>query len=133
MLLWDKKYSVGVKEIDSQHGKMIDYINELENAMHAEDTRETIVKVLNGLVTYTKEHFETEEKYFRQFDYEDTEAHISEHMNLISDVDKLIYKFAIGEELSLASILKFLENWLLEHILDSDKKYMACFQSNGLS
>ena len=132
MLNWDAQYSVGVKEIDEQHKRMIDYINELESALNASDVREHIVRVLNGLVAYTRDHFATEEAYFRKFDYENTEAHISEHMNLISDVEIFVYRLETGAELSPASILHFLRDWLLEHIMGADKEYMNCFHKNGL-
>jgi len=133
MLTWSDEYSVGVQEIDTQHHRMLDYINELEGALGGENAREHMVNVLNGLVAYTKEHFTTEEKYFRMFDYKETDAHIAEHLNLIEDVEVFIFRLETGAELTPATMLDFLKTWLIEHILGADKRYMECFHKNGLA
>ena len=133
MKSWIKEYSVGVKELDDQHIKMLEYINEVEAALYAEDSRQTIVRVLNGLVRYTKDHFATEETYFKLYDYENTEAHISEHLDLISSVEKLVYELEIGGDLNPDKMLSFLEAWLFDHIMSADREYMSCFESNGHS
>jgi len=133
MLTWSDEYSVGVQEIDDQHRQMLDYINELEGVLGSTSARDHIVNVLNGLVTYTKEHFTTEENYFRLFDYEERDAHIAEHLNLIEDVEVFIFRLETGAELTPATVLAFLKTWLIEHILGADKRYMACFHKNGLT
>ncbi len=132
MLNWDVSYSVGVKEIDDQHRKIIAFINDLEQALHVADNRDSLVTVLNGLVSYTKEHFATEEFYFKQFDYKNTEDHIQEHVELISKVEKLVYQFAVGEHLDINKLIDFLKTWLIEHILGADQEYVTCFKENGL-
>jgi len=132
MLTWDNSYSVGVKELDDQHRKMIEFINDLELGMQASDSRDSMVKVLNGLVAYTKDHFANEEFYFRQFDYDKTEDHIQEHLKLISEVQGLVYKFELREALDQNKVMEFLKTWLVDHILGADKKYVDCFSRNGL-
>ena len=133
MLKWDSSYSVKVKQIDDQHRQMIDYINQVELAPYGEDNRITIVNVLNGLVAYTRDHFATEETYFKRFDYEKADAHITEHLKLMNDVEQLVYRFEIGDKLDLKDVSLFLEHWLLDHILGEDKEYMSCFSNNGLT
>ena len=130
---WKSGYSVGVGEIDIEHKKMIAYINELEAVIENSNAQKQVVFVLNGLVSYTREHFAKEESYFKQFDYEHTDEHIAEHSELISDVEKLIYQFEVGDKLSPVGIIKFLSNWFVDHILGSDKKYIDCFSRHGLS
>ena len=132
MLNWDSSYSVGVKELDEQHKEMIVFINDLEVALGISDNRAAVVKVLNGLVGYTKEHFATEELYFRQFDYKKTDDHIQEHIELIAEVEKLVYQFEIGESFDIKKAMDFLKTWLVEHILGADQEYVTCFKQNGL-
>ncbi|MCF7825973.1 MAG: bacteriohemerythrin [Candidatus Marinimicrobia bacterium] len=132
MLIWDKSYSVGVKELDDQHKKMIEFINNLEMSSHTTDNRDSMVKVLNGLVAYTKDHFANEELYFRQFDYDKTDDHIQEHLKLMSEVEQLVYKFELREPLDLNKVMEFLKTWLVDHILGADQEYVDCFSRNGL-
>ncbi|MBT3253530.1 MAG: hemerythrin family protein [Candidatus Marinimicrobia bacterium] len=132
MLSWDSSYSVGIQEIDDQHQKLIDFINELELALGKSDNRETVVKVLNGIVFYTKDHFAQEELYFRQFDYDKTDDHITEHADLITQVEKLVYQFEVNGTFDIPNVIEFLKAWLIEHILGADQEYVSCFKENGL-
>jgi len=132
MLKWESSYSVKVKEIDDQHRKMIDYINQIEVALDGKENRAVTVNVLNGLVAYTRDHFSTEEVYFKRFDYENAEAHIAEHIMLMNNVELLVYRFEVDEKLDLIEVSLFLKDWLIDHIMDADKEYMPCFSKNGL-
>ncbi len=132
MLNWDSSYSVGIQEIDDQHQKLINFINELEQALVESDNREAVVKVLNGLVFYTKDHFAQEELYFRQFDYEKADDHIEEHNDLITQVEKLVYQFEVSGAFDIPNVIDFLKAWLIEHILGADQEYVSCFKENGL-
>lgn len=132
MLTWENSYSVGVRELDEQHKQMIELINSLETGMNTMDSRDSMVKILNGLVAYTKDHFANEELYFKQFDYEKTEEHIQEHLKLMSEVEKLVYRFELKEVLDQDQIMSFLTGWLVDHILGADQEYVACFSRHGL-
>lgn len=129
MLHWEESYSVGVKELDDQHKKLIHIINELDQV---EDERDAKVRILNALVEYTKEHFATEELYFRQFGFEKTDEHIEEHLELIAEVEDLVYQFAVGESLDAVKLKGFLTTWLVDHIQGADQEYVVCFKENGL-
>ncbi len=133
MLNWDSSYSVGVKELDDQHKKMFNLIQDLKQSLGISDNRDAVVKVLNSLVAYTKDHFATEEFYFRQFDYEKTDDHIDKHIDLIAAVEKLVYQFEIGETLDVNLVMDFLNTWWSEHILGADQEYVNCFKRNGLA
>jgi hemerythrin len=132
MFNWDSSYSVGIQEMDDQHRKLIEIINELGQTLDRGENRDAAVKVLNGLVAYTKEHFALEELYFRQFDYEKTDEHINEHVDLVAQVEKLIYQFETTGKFDIPNVIEFLKTWLLEHILGADQEYVRCFKDNGL-
>ncbi len=132
MFNWDSQYSVGIQEIDDQHRKLIDFINELEQTLGEPNNRDAAVKILNGLVSYTKDHFAREELYFRQFDYDKTDDHIAEHIDLIAQVEKLVYQFEVSGTFDIPNVIEFLKSWWAEHILGADQEYVTCFKENGL-
>jgi len=78
-LEWEDKYSVGVVEIDDQHKRMFATINELLDSINNGTTEEHIGNIIESLVKYKIFHFETEEKYFKEFNYDGAEEHISRH------------------------------------------------------
>lgn len=69
LIQWDDSFSVKVAEIDQQHKRLIVMINELHDAMKQGKGKDALGKIINGLISYTATHFDTEERYFDQFEY----------------------------------------------------------------
>lgn len=130
---WNDDLSVGVKEIDEQHQEFIKILNHLFGLIYALKDRAELDAVLNILASYAKKHFDTEERYFDEYDYEFSDEHKQEHRKLIQQVTDFQSKFKAGEEEITTELADFLENWLVEHLGSQDKKYIKCFHEHGLS
>jgi hemerythrin len=83
---WNDSLSVNVAEIDLQHKKLIDQINELHEAMKTGKGKDILGKIVAALISYTATHFKTGEKYFARFAYPDTISHKKEHAAFVSNV-----------------------------------------------
>lgn len=129
---WSDKYSVQIEIIDKQHKHLFEIINELYTAFNEKNTHEKLAIILEKLIEYTKYHFSEEEKYFNQFDYEDSKAHIQKHNEFFETVLKLKNESGKKELMVTYQLMSFLRNWLVDHILVQDHEYMKCFKSNGL-
>jgi len=129
---WKDEYSVGVKEIDRQHIKIVEMLNDLYTAYMQNDYNKKNKEVLSALADYSIHHFKTEEKYFHQFGFEHAIEHIKEHQDFKEKV--AIFRKAYDENKSALtlSMINFLREWLNHHILIEDKKYSECFIKNGL-
>jgi hemerythrin len=132
MIQWDSSLSVSVAEIDGQHQKLVKMINELNDAMRAGKSRDILGKIVTGLISYVRVHFSTEEKYFNQFKYPETDQHKQEHVAFSMKVDDFAKKFQNGQLGISIELMDFLSNWLGKHIKGTDKKYSALFNANGL-
>jgi hemerythrin-like metal-binding protein len=130
LIKWMPELSVGVTELDEQHKKLITLLNKLYSSIKAGSSSKILENILEELTNYTKYHFENEEKYFTRFNYKDTKEHIKEHKKFINKIKSLLEK----KDSSLVSLelLKFLTNWVSNHIVKEDKKYTSCFNNNGL-
>lgn len=131
-LEWQDKYSVGVAELDEQHKRMFVVINELLDAINTGTTTENIGRIVDSLVKYKIFHFETEEKYFKEFDYEGTSEHISKHKEFNDKLALLVEKHPTPTVLFAFELIDFLEDWLIDHLMGTDQKYKECFNSHGL-
>ena len=132
-LEWKDEYNVEVKEIDEQHKKLVTLMNELMDSIQSKPEKDEVHKIIENLVSFKKNHFETEEKYFEKFDYKGTEEHKKAHGDFDKKIRELKEKNA-GDELTLAfELVDYLEDWFLSHLRDMDRKYMKCFHDNGLS
>lgn len=132
MISWDNSFSIGVAEIDGQHKQLIKMIHELNEAMRGGKSKEILGDILKGMISYVRVHFGTEEKYFRQFNYPEADAHQQEHRQFAQKVDEFAKKFHSGQLGLSIEIMEFLSNWLVKHIKGSDLKYAGCFIANGL-
>ena len=131
-LVWEDKYSVGVVEIDNQHKKIFDIINKLLDLISTNAAKESLGGVIESLVAYKTEHFATEEKYFKEFNYEDAEEHVKEHNKFNEKLSEMKSKYP---ELTIEfafELIDFLEDWLIIHLMTADQKYRECFKSHGL-
>ncbi len=138
-LEWQDDFSVGVQEIDNQHKKIIGFINSLNETLGTPDFVQTQMNILREMTDYAEYHFGTEEKYFDLFDYEDSAEHKKLHdvyEDKVGEFEKrlaLLDSDNINERTLFAlDLMGFLEDWWVQHILHSDKQYMACFKEHGL-
>jgi methyl-accepting chemotaxis protein/hemerythrin len=63
--------STGISEQDNQHEKLIDLIDQFNDAMQAGKSAEVLGKVLTEQVNYTVFHFGYEERLMGRHKYED--------------------------------------------------------------
>ncbi len=132
LIQWNDSLSVGVAEIDSQHKRLVDMINELNEAMRRGEGKDVLGKVLNGLVAYAGSHFKLEENYFVRFGYPEAAQHRQTHANFIAKVNDFTTGFSSGKLNISVEVMCFLSDWLQKHIKGVDKKYGPFFNANGL-
>ena len=58
---WKDDYLVNVREVDTQHKKLVSLVVELDTAMRQGKGRDVVGKILTSLVQYTQYHFGTED------------------------------------------------------------------------
>ena len=129
---WDDKYSVNIREIDEQHKKLVSLVDELFEALRTGKGTAVLGKILTDLIQYTKTHFATEERYFKQYGYPDFPAHKVEHDLLTKQAVDLKQKFDAGQTAISSQTGNFLKDWLINHIQKTDKKYTAFLNGKGL-
>ena len=132
MIEWDQRYSVDIAEIDRQHRKLFDLLNELYAAMQEGQADQVVGKVLDRVVDYTVLHFAHEERLFTQYGYPGAAAHRDEHAQLTAQAKGLAERLKSGKGDVPVSTLKFLCDWLSRHILGSDKGYAAFLTQQGV-
>jgi hemerythrin len=132
LITWGPALAVGVKEIDDQHKKLIDLVNQLNDAMHAGQGKDKLGPVLAELVRYTVYHFGTEERLMAQHSYEFSAGHKAEHKKLVEDVGTFKAKFDAGNAMISTEIMNFLRDWLSKHIMQTDKKFGQALNKAGV-
>ncbi len=132
LIEWTEDFSVRVEEIDLQHKKLVQMINELHRAMLDGKGTVFVGDIISRLADYTIYHFQTEEKYFDKFGYLQTELHKKVHSDFVKKVSEFKAAYDTKEVMLTIDVLEFLSNWIREHILGEDMKYSDFFVECGL-
>ena len=110
-------YKLGIEIIDEQHQKIFDMIESLNINIDDDSMLPEIMKELND---YSIQHFKTEEKYFKNLEFNDMENHIHLHDMFSQTIN---FYLENSEQLNKKKIYTFLQSWIKNHILIEDKKY----------
>jgi hemerythrin len=133
LMIWNDRLSVGVESLDNDHKRLLRMINDIYDLLLGERGPETLAQTLDGLVDYIAIHFKREEDYFALTGYADAEAHRLEHANMTAWVGQMRERLLAGQSSGMAQeILSFLRDWLFDHIMASDRKYMVHFHKSGV-
>ena len=132
LIKWRPSLSVNVSEVDKQHQKLINLINDLSDAMKAGQGSEVVEKILKELHDYTVVHFSFEENYFDKFGYSDTENHKRAHAHFVKKIKDFHDEFKEGKVSLSIELMDFLSDWLRNHIMGTDKKYVSFFHEHGI-
>lgn len=132
LMPWSKLYSVGVASIDEQHRTLVGLLNRLGDARDDPAQEEVAGQILAKLVEYVGEHFAFEERLMHQYHYPATEAHEAAHGRLAQRVTAMIAQQEQGKAISLVDLTAFLRQWLISHILHTDKELGIALNAQGV-
>ena len=122
LVKWSPEYCLGLDAIDEQHRSLLVLINDIWHAIVTRDEKKKIFALVEELEKYTIAHFSAEEAFMRVTDYPDFVRHRWEHQRFIERVAEEKKRAVEAGTLSL-DLMYFLRDWLIEHILVSDKVY----------
>jgi hemerythrin-like metal-binding protein len=131
-LEWNESFSVGIKRIDEEHRQIIRFINELYDAIHTKKDAAVTANILGGLIEYTMTHFTNEEALMREHGYPAFEKHRDQHDDLFVKVNEYKKRFEADHHGLAGELLEFLKDWLVRHILHTDKAYTDFFNKKGI-
>ena len=132
LISWTDDLSVGIASIDGQHKVLVNLINELHSAMRQRKSDDVLVGVLGKLKQYTVKHFAAEEEFFDRYGYPDAPAHKKAHHELVEQVLAFEQELKSGRAKVTMEIMRFLKDWLVGHIMGTDKLYSTFLTSKGV-
>lgn len=132
-ITWSDEFSVGIESIDEQHKKLVNMIITLHDAIADGRASEVLDEIFNSLLDYTNYHFSYEDELFEKYDYPDAENHKKEHAELKRQVTQHRARLATGDRfMSEILLLKFIQDWLVNHIMKTDMKFAPFFILKGV-
>ena len=123
-IAWRQQLAVGVTTIDDDHRRLIEYLNNLDQAINQDDFNSFLAgTTLMQLLEYTREHFAREEMLMEKIGYPELDQHKAEHKRGVMLLMRLGREFSENPTRSSARHLyDFTADWLVNHIIQSDMK-----------
>jgi hemerythrin-like metal-binding protein len=132
-ITWTDELSVGVELFDNDHKELISLANRLHDSITVRAQQGIMSSLLNDLLKYTIFHFGHEEGFMLQYGYPGYKKHKMEHEGLVKKVEDYIEQVSEGKTSISLSLMGFLKEWLVNHIMGSDKEYVDFFAKKGIS
>ena len=130
LIVWNDRLVTGIDKIDEQHQILVSLFNEANTKLTANNNAEFLEQITRDLLSYALYHFEAEEELMHKYGYseektEDVETHIRQHRSFSAKVVAVHNDIKAGILISREDLLSFLNNWLINHILNTDKQLAA--------
>lgn len=126
-IVWNANFLTGVDEIDDQHRILVNTLNEANAKLEGNTSAEFLEQITRDLLSYALYHFETEEELMKEYGYseertDDADSHLQQHRSFSAKVVAVRDGLKAGILISREDLLSFLNNWLVNHILNTDKR-----------
>mgnify|MGYP001021160935 FL=1 len=124
---WSKRFSVGVPELDAQHVRIIELLNDMADAAACPEDGSRLRAVLAGLKAHAAAHFSAEEAVVRKVAPELLAFHQGEHLKFLSRVREFTLALDADAHPPMLPLemFHFLKSWFEDHILGVDMQYAA--------
>ncbi len=120
------EYMTGIKLIDDEHARLFDIAEEAYQLLNNDlihDKYDKLTDIIEELRDYSREHFTDEEEYMRSINYKKIFTQIIEHNAFIEKLDDFDLDDADeNQEEAVGELLKFITDWLVNHILEVDMR-----------
>lgn len=117
---WSNSLSLGVKQVDDQHKRLIQLANNLISAIRTDVADDILGTVFNELREYSIFHFRDEELLMKDIGYPGLSEHMKQHEEFRERVARYESDFTGNNRISPSELMEFLGDWLINHIATSD-------------
>ncbi len=118
---WQDKFSLGIKEIDAQHRKLIGFFSSVMAAIEEDLGWSEIHYRIVALRNFAAFHFEFEEAMMRLFGLDANDAHAESHQQFFVKLSAIEQTSILAEVKREMVALEL--DWLFGHILTEDRDY----------
>ena len=121
---WNDRLVLGIASVDRQHRELAEQLNLLSPLVEAHAySSERLTHILASLYQHTCAHFEHEERLMADIDYSGLQSHHDEHRMLLAELKSFVRQIENGTAFFDLRSLLALRDWLVVHIVDSDRSF----------
>lgn len=121
-LEWSEKFSVNESHMDTHHKMILKYLSELQGEISGKGASGKVGETLKALADYAAIHFNEEESLMLKMNFPGLDAQVKQHAYFINEIKEMFKQYDNGS-LPGQSVISFLRDWFINHILQEDYKY----------
>ncbi|MCW8914663.1 MAG: bacteriohemerythrin [Magnetovibrio sp.] len=122
-ITWTDDFLIGIDELDYEHKSLLEDVNILHRELLDKADLEDVKTTLGRLHERLQAHFALEEMVMSSKDYIDFAAHKEEHDSLLGEYTEMMINYEHDQTPDNRRAMEnTLRKWLVEHILNTDKK-----------
>jgi hemerythrin len=123
--VWKDQFKLGIPLVDADHQRFFEIVNRLHASLTlGEDVpRRTVAE----LIAYARGHFAREEQALDDVRYPYLPEHQMQHRRLLHDLEQI----DVQRTTAALKAVSLARDWLLAHVLDTDRKYTAWLAARG--
>ena len=122
---WQDLYDTGIPEIDADHQRLVALINDLDDVLDEGGDLGRMGGVIDALIDYADYHFGREEAMMAQAGFGELVEHAVSHTEFGHFLGQLVGGCMLSPSRETAATIRdYLQEWLLDHILAEDMKYV---------
>ena len=120
---WNENYKIGIEVIDAQHQELFKMIDVFYKNINKGSNKMTMLSLLSQLRKYVVYHFQTEEAILQQFGYDKLDNHKKEHEAFARKIEDIENRCLNGRLTISLELTNFLQSWVSNHVLKTDRDY----------
>jgi hemerythrin len=91
-----------------------------------------LLPMFDVMAEYARYHFGEEEALLSRHDYPETQAHRDRHASLMDQFMELRTQLAELGQVDHGNVLSFFQEWLVNHIVNEDRRYSHFLNERGI-
>lgn len=120
---WRDGFRIGIAQVDAEHRHLFTLVKSL-SAANIDDT-------LGELLDYVVTHFTHEQDAMQASGFPDFRQHLALHEQLSAQVAEFLSAGAGWDEERVQELRRFLNKWLVGHILTHDLRFGRWYREHG--
>ena len=127
LIEWSDDYLIGLDEIDAQHKRLTQLINNTLRLIYRHSPKEQVAESFQTTIQYATWHFNSEETLMKIYDFPEYDEHCEDHVYLLNGLEK---KFEQINRIILNpdKLYTFFAGWFGAHAFGSDKDMVLFMQ-----
>jgi len=136
---WSNDYLVNIHKLDDQHKALFVTVGKLYELLLGHEDIIEIDNIFSSLVRQTLVHFRTEEELMRRYHYPGYQHQKKLHDLLVQQIEDMRNSQQTLQSIHFRQpwiermeVADYLNGWLVNHIVDEDKKLGTFLHNSGL-